>query len=136
MTPLGRDACLDLLTQVPIGRVAVSIGALPAVRSVRFAVTTSGVVFRVAPASKLHRAVVNAVVAFHADHFDEGGRLGWSVLVRGHCEEVIDPGDVASLEGLRLESWTDPPGGDRFVRVPLTVVTGEQVHWGTPGDDA
>ena len=133
MTPLGRGACLDLLTQVPIGRVAVSIGAMPAVRSVRFAVTTAGVVFRVVPSSTLHRAVANAVVAFHADHYDEEGRLGWSVLVRGHCQEVLDPDDVAALEELQLESWTDPPGRDRFVRVPLTIVTGEHVRWASPG---
>ena len=126
---LDQEDCLTLLAQAHVGRVAVSIDALPAVRTVRFALAGGAIVFRVAPNSRLRRAVANAVVAFHADHYDEQARHGWSVVVRGVGEEVNDADVVAQLRSLPLEAWADTPTGDCFMRIPMSMVSGERVLW-------
>ena len=72
VTPLGDEDCLRLLGSASIGRVALTIGALPASRTVRFALTPGRIVFRIASDPRLRQAV-GAVIAFQVDHFD----LAW-----------------------------------------------------------
>jgi nitroimidazol reductase NimA-like FMN-containing flavoprotein (pyridoxamine 5'-phosphate oxidase superfamily) len=124
---LTRQECLELLSSVSLGRVAVSIGALPAIRTVRFALTADHVVFKTAGESRLRRAANNAVVAFHADHCEEELRRGWCVLVQGLGEEVTAPAGVEALRSLPLERWS--PDDEVFVRISLSHVTGERATW-------
>jgi len=126
---LSREECLACLAQAPLGRVAMTVGALPAVRTVRFALAEEHVVFRVASESRFRRAVANTVVVFQVDHFDEQARQGWCVEVHGIGHEVTDP-DVASRLGrLPLEALGDDPTRDLFVRIPITSVSGQRVRW-------
>jgi len=126
---LDRGECLAYLAQAPLGRVALTVGALPAIRSVRFALTEDHVVFRVASGSRLRRAVVNTVVVFQADHYDEHARQGWCVEVHGVGHEVTDPNTMAQLRMLPLEPMGESPTSDHFVRVPTTSVSGQRVQW-------
>ena len=128
VTRLDRPQCLALLGSVPVGRVAVNVGALPAIRTVRFALTGAHVVFRVAKGSTLSRAAAG-VVAFQADHYDGVDRHGWCVQVVGRSEEVTDPVEVDDLTGLALEAWGLGGAGDSFFRLPLAKVSGERVRW-------
>lgn len=128
MIRLGRTECLSLLASVPVGRVAVNVGALPAIRTVRFALTAAHVVFRVANGSTLARAAAG-VVAFQADHYDRADRHGWCVQVVGRSEEVTEPADVDVVTALALEPWGTCGAGDRFFRLPLAKVSGERVRW-------
>jgi uncharacterized protein len=121
--------CLALLAHAPIGRVALSIGALPAVRTVRFALSDGSIVFRVAPNSQLLRAAAGAVVAFHADHYDEQAGDGWSVVAHGACEEITNVDALTSMRALPMVPWADTPTGDHFLRIPITMITGERVRW-------
>ena len=107
VTRLSAVECLVRLTLAPIGRVAVSIDAMPAVRTVRFALDGNNIVFRVADGSRLQEATNDSVVAFHADHYDEATRSGWSVEVVGVAKPVTDELSVARLARLPLESWSD-----------------------------
>jgi len=125
---LGREECLALLAKTPLGRVAVTLGALPVVRAVRFAVIEEGVVFKVGTTSSLRRSVPNAVVAFHADHFDEASREGWNVLVQGIGQEITQSRKIAALAKLPIPSWQSP-AQDRFLMVPCQVVSGELISW-------
>ena len=125
---LGRDECLALLAKTPLGRVAVTLGTLPVVRTVRFAVLDEGVVFKVGPSSSLRRSVPKAIVAFHADHYDEATREGWNLLVQGIGQEITEPRKIASLEKLGIPCWLSP-AQDRYLMVPAQVVTGELVTW-------
>jgi nitroimidazol reductase NimA-like FMN-containing flavoprotein (pyridoxamine 5'-phosphate oxidase superfamily) len=126
---LSRDECLALLGQVSLGRVAISIDALPAIRTVRFALAPDHVVFKVGATSRLRRAAANAVVAFHADHCDEACRRGWSVLVQGLGEEVTSPSTVDSLRALPLAPWSHESAGDTYMTISLTHVSGERATW-------
>jgi nitroimidazol reductase NimA-like FMN-containing flavoprotein (pyridoxamine 5'-phosphate oxidase superfamily) len=126
---LRPDECRALLGQVTIGRVAVSIAGLPAVRTVRFAVVDTNVAFRVAPRSRLARAVTGAVVAFHADHFDDTRGRGWSVLVQGRPEMVFDKDRRAELEALLQWPWSFGMQSDVFFMLPTELMTGQMVGW-------
>jgi len=123
--------CRQLLSRARIGRVALSIDALPAVRTVKFALADNDVLFRVAPTSRLRRAATGAVVAFHADHYDEQAGEGWTVLVRGMCEEISNVHAAAELASLQLEPWANTPTGDVLMRVPMSMISGERVQWVT-----
>jgi nitroimidazol reductase NimA-like FMN-containing flavoprotein (pyridoxamine 5'-phosphate oxidase superfamily) len=60
---LDRDECLRLLATVPVGRIGLSIGALPAILPVNFAMVGSSIVIRTVVGSKLDAATRHAVVA-------------------------------------------------------------------------
>jgi len=126
---MSKQECLALLGRAPIGRVALSIAAMPAVRSVKFVVADANVVLRLAPDSRLSRAAAGSVIAFHVDHYDHEAREGWSVVVQGVGEHVRDQRLLAALQQLPLDPWSDPPSEDRFVRIPLTEINGEHVRW-------
>ena len=91
MVLLGPEECQALLRQATIGRVAVSIGAVPAVFPVNFVVVDDGIAFLTGKGTKLDAAVRNAVIAFEVDDFDAVYHTGWSVLVVGTAQELVDP---------------------------------------------
>jgi nitroimidazol reductase NimA-like FMN-containing flavoprotein (pyridoxamine 5'-phosphate oxidase superfamily) len=132
---LPRDECLRLLGSVSVGRVGVTIDALPAVLPVNFVVSDASVVFRTVPGTKLDAATRGAVVAFEADAYgtSEDPR-GWSVLVRGVASELTDPVELAAARALPLESWAFDGTADRFVRIEPTMVTGRRVVGLRPAD--
>jgi len=133
---LSAPECRGYLAQTGIGRVAVTVGALPAIFTVPFVLDGEHLLFRVAQRSPLRRALAGSVVAFSADHFDESNEQGWSILVRGVGEEVGDEALAVSLRSLPLRSYSDAPERDCFVRVPLTQVSGTRAHWRQAGADA
>jgi uncharacterized protein len=126
---LDREQCLELLATVPVGRVGVSIRALPAILPVNFVLVGAQILFRTIPGTKLDAAAAGAVVAFEADGFDPDGGSGWSVLVQGICSEVTDPEDLARFARVRLEPWAFGPGvADRLVRVDSSFISGRRFH--------
>jgi len=123
---LDRDECVRLLAMATVGRVAVSMRALPVVVPVNFCLDGDAVVFRTAPGTKLNAACSHAVVGFQADCIDPVYHAGWSVLVRGMAEEITDPAEIEAARQLPLSPWA---GGERdhFVRVPLDVISGRRL---------
>jgi nitroimidazol reductase NimA-like FMN-containing flavoprotein (pyridoxamine 5'-phosphate oxidase superfamily) len=125
---LGVDECLALLGSVPVGRVGITIDALPAVLPVNFVVHDGAVVFRTVTGTKLDAATAGAVVAFEADDFVAAPtRTGWSVLVRGVAREITADDEVTLARGLPLDSWAWDGSADRFIRIEPTLVTGRRV---------
>lgn len=125
---LSRHECLELLASVPVGRVGVSIGALPAVLPVNFCLTDDAVIFRSTVGAKLSAAVAGTVVAFEADHYDESGKTGWSVLVQGRAAEVTDPATLARVRELPLESWALNGAADHVIAVELAMISGRRIQ--------
>ena len=125
---LAPAECLRLLASVPVGRVGVTIDALPAVLPVNFVVSDGAIVFRTVPGTKLDAATAGAVVAFEADSYGTAPSTGgWSVLVRGVAHELTETSALAKAGTLPLESWAWDGGADRFVRIEPTVLTGRRV---------
>lgn len=123
---LDEDQCLALLATKCVGRVGVSVAALPAIFTVNFVLDGRDVVFKTAEGTKLAAAARHAVVAFQCDSFDPDQRTGWSVLVVGRAIPVTEPDRVAELDRLGLDSWAR---GDRrhYVRVPVECISGRQI---------
>ena len=88
---LDDDEARELLRIGEVGRVGVTIGALPAIFPVNYRVIDGAIVFRTSPGSKMSAAAVGAVVAFEVDDYQLADRSGWSVLAVGTAEVVHDP---------------------------------------------
>lgn len=84
------------------------------------------VVFRTDPGSKFTAAILGAPVAFEIDGLDEHSRVGWSVVVRGHAQQVTDPAELARLHQTPLVSWA-PGAKPHYVRVSANQVTGRRI---------
>ncbi len=129
---LSRDECLALLASVPIGRIGLSLSALPVVLPVNFAVHDETIIIRTSVGSKFAAAISNAVVALEADHYDSLGHNGWSVLVQGSSRVVSDPGELERLRRLPLRPWANPDT-DRYIAISTDVVSGRRVRgWYRP----
>lgn len=128
---LGRAECLALLGTVPLGRLALSVSALPVVLPVGFTVDGDRLLVRTTRGSKLDAALAGAVVAFEADHYDEVTGDAWSVLVRGASSVLAHgPGDADRL--LAASAWV-PATADRWVAIPMDLVTGRRFRVVGPG---
>jgi len=102
---LSRTQCLALLPTVPIGRVVVTIGALPAAFPVSFALVDAAILFVTGEGTKLSAALKHAVVAFEVDDFDPAARRGWSVLVQGISCVVDDERDLRWTLAQDIDVW-------------------------------
>lgn len=123
---LTRAECLNLLRSTPIGRVVVTIGALPAAFPVNFVLVGDDVVFKTGQGTKLQAAVTNAVVAFEADGFETFGHSGWSVLIQGHARELSNGAELTNADRARLGAWL-PRSPTAIVRVASERVSGRKL---------
>lgn len=123
---LPRAECLRLLGGTRIGRVVVTLGALPAAFPVNFALLDDDVVFRTAPGTKLSAALDQAVVAFQADRIDPVRCRGWSVLVQGTASVVLDPTELERARRLRIRPWVTSER-PHLVRIRSEIVSGRRL---------
>jgi len=123
---LSPNECAALLAEGSIGRVGVSVGALPVVLPVNYAVLDGDVVIRTGAGTKLDAALVGAVVAFEIDSVDPIYHGGWSVMVQGRAQEVLDPGELRRVQALPLRPWADG-NRDRFVRISTERISGRRI---------
>jgi nitroimidazol reductase NimA-like FMN-containing flavoprotein (pyridoxamine 5'-phosphate oxidase superfamily) len=122
------DECRDQLARNRLGRVAVSMQALPVVVPVTYGLLDGAIVFCTIRGPRLDNALAGAVVAFEIDGYDARSRDGWSVLVQGLAEEVTDPALEAAAAALGLECWTSDGQPVRYVRIVPTVMSGRQIR--------
>jgi CBS domain-containing protein len=123
---LSEQECRWLLGQARVGRVAVSLGALPAVFPVNYAVAGDEILFFTGEGTKLRAAATKSAVAFEVDRIDAFTQTGWSVLVAGTARERTEPAVIAAAERSGLRPW---PGGDRFhlIGIAIDFVSGRRV---------
>ncbi|HEX8005116.1 MAG TPA: pyridoxamine 5'-phosphate oxidase family protein [Trebonia sp.] len=126
---LSRDECLRLMASVPVGRIAYTRQALPAVEVVNFTVDRGDIVFRTDAGSKLTAAISDAVVAFEADSMDFTRHAGWSVTVVGQCRTVTDSEEIRWLERSALHSWA-PGERKHFIKITPVIVNGRRLATG------
>jgi hypothetical protein len=123
---LAPSDCLTLLARHGLGRVSVSIGALPVIVPVTYRLAGEWIVIMTTPGTKLDAALPNAVVAFEVDDIDEAAGTGWSVMVTGVAEEITGEKELAWLRALDLPSWGGGRG-TRFVRIRCREASGQRV---------
>ncbi len=123
--PLAAPECMRLLRTAPVGRIVYTRNALPAVEPVRFTLDGGHIFAAVGPASALPATVDQSVVAFQADHVDDG-HGGWTVTVVGDVQAVSDPAAIRKLRGRGLMSWLND-GRDQFLHITPGIVTGRRL---------
>lgn len=124
---LDRNQCLDLLRTARIARVVLSIECLPVALPVNMSVLGEDVMFCTDIGSKLTAGLERQVVSIEADDIDLTYRTGWSVLVTGRAQMVVES---ATTEWARshLQAWA--PGPHPFlVKVPSTSISGRRLVW-------
>ena len=120
---LDRDDCIRLLKTVSLGRIGITVGALPTILPINFRVDDERILFRTGVGTKLDAATRGAVVAFEADDFDPMYHSGWSVVVTGIARGVRDPDDRAMHTTPR---WA--PGHDEhLVEVSIDQISGRRL---------
>jgi nitroimidazol reductase NimA-like FMN-containing flavoprotein (pyridoxamine 5'-phosphate oxidase superfamily) len=122
---LDRAECLRLLGTVPMGRVAFTVDALPAIQPVTFALVDDQIVIRMRHGSRLVAGIQDTIVAFEADHYDEATHSGWSVTVVGPAV-TAGPELAERLARLPLRNWA-PAGMEQYVLISIKVVHGRQI---------
>ena len=125
---LTERECRELLETEQVGRVGVSVGALPAIFPVNYRIIDGDIVFRTGDGLKHRAALRGSVVGFEVDRIDAATMSGWSVLVVGMANEVPAGADSADLADryAAVRSWV---GGDRrhLVRIHPEVVSGRRI---------
>lgn len=123
---LPLDQCLRLLSSVPVGRLGFFADGEVTVLPVNHVVDGQDIIFRTGYGSKLASAEGDHLAAFEADHYDEQTRSGWSVLVTGRVEVVLDDADIERLSRLGLHPWVTAVQRPFWIRIRPTSVTGRQ----------
>lgn len=116
----------SLLSQGTIGRIGLSMRALPVIFPVNYAVIDNSIVFRTAPGSKLSAAAAGAVVAFEVDDYERESRTGWSVLVVGRAEIVHDLDIAFKALAVNLEPFADGVRSS-LIRIRPDFISGRRV---------
>ena len=135
MEKLGRDECLALLGTRSVGRVGITISALPVIFPVNFCLLDGDVIFRSSPGSKLTAAAQRAVVAFEVDEADAMYHSGWSVLVVGPAYDITDPAELEQARSLPLLPWAPGTKG-HFIRIRSEIVSGRRLGTFAANQDA
>jgi uncharacterized protein len=118
---LDEAECRRLLASAPIGRVAYTRDALPAIQPVIFRVHEDHVLFPAHPDGDLMAGIRGAVVAFEVDAYDDRALTGWSVTVLGPSRPVTDPVESARYGTL---GWPQPAPERCYVAISMTVLRG------------
>jgi uncharacterized protein len=126
---LDEEECFGLLHRSSIGRVAVSMGAIPAIFLVNYHAMDRAIYFRTGEGTKLSAATRSAVVAFEIDEIDISYHHGWSVLAVGVADEVEDPVLLDRVRHFPLQPWA-PGSRDHVVRIRPDFISGRRITFG------
>jgi len=124
---LSYAECLRLAGSQPVGRVAFAQAGGIEVFPVNHRMVDGKVVFRTADGSKLGAAIQNAVVAFEVDAYDAERHRGWSVVIKGRVEEVVEDSTLALLAKSGLEPWSSRVSRPIWILVRPDEVSGRRL---------
>ncbi|GAA1880051.1 pyridoxamine 5'-phosphate oxidase family protein [Streptantibioticus ferralitis] len=124
---LSEHECWERLGTHGIGRLGLSSGTGPMVLPVNFLVDARTIVYRTDPEGAAAVAAGDQL-AFETDHIDEQLRNGWSVLITGTADHIIDPDIVHALaDRPGARPWA---GGrrDLWIRIVPSEVSGRLIR--------
>lgn len=126
---LGAEECRRLLSSASVGRVGVTMGALPTVLPVNFLLDDDRILVRSGKGTKLTAALRGTVVAFEVDDFDPVDHSGWSVVVTGVADVVDDPEELDRIAQKPIARWA-PSGESHIVAISTEMVSGRRIPRG------
>jgi len=125
MEVLTPEQCWELVGQVEVGRLAVAVAGDVDIFPINFAIDDGAIVFRTAEGTKLVEIVLAGRVAFEVDGYEPEHGRAWSVVLKGHAENLERFDDLYHAQELPLFPWNASPK-ERFVRLRPDRVTGRR----------
>ena len=125
--PLAEIECQDLLAARNVGRLSLTITALPVVVPVTYGYLGGNIVLAMGD-GPAHRAAASHVVGFEIDDTNLDHVL-WAVLVIGRAVEITDDTERAQFESLGLA----PPAGSppvHYLKLQPDIVSGYRATCG------
>jgi nitroimidazol reductase NimA-like FMN-containing flavoprotein (pyridoxamine 5'-phosphate oxidase superfamily) len=116
---LSENECRSLLATQCLGRIGLSVGALPAIYPVAYRMEGGGIVVRPGDRSELLTASHGGVVGFEVDRVDPDGGPGWSVLVVGLAKRVRADRSPSSVADDREHEF--------LLRIEPALISGRQI---------
>ena len=123
---LPEHECWERLQHAEIGRLLISVSALPLAFPVNYRLVERRIIFLTAPGTKLTAAVSEAVVGFEVDQVDSEAQTGWSVMATGVARVVDDPTQIDALRGLGIRSWLSTPT-PHYVAIAIEQFSGRRL---------
>jgi uncharacterized protein len=117
--PLSQSECWALLASESVGRLGLSILALPAILPVQYCVSDGDIYACLGNHDVPAGSVTDSVVAFEVGAFDLTLSYAWSVQIVGTAGPAGRRGITATCDRL-------PPSD--VVRITPAMVTGEHLH--------
>ena len=128
VSPLDAAECWERLKSTDVGRVGITVEALPVILPVLYCVVDHSIVFRSETGTRLAAATRNSVIAFEADDYSKATHDGWSVVVQGIARLATEPAEVAFLSTLPLASVAGRDDrADDFVVLSAARVSGRRI---------
>ncbi len=127
---LAAEQCLELLSTVRLGRIAVTVRAVPSIFPVDYRLVDGQIVFRAGEGTNLYRAAASKVVAFEVDEVDLSWQQGWSVVAVGVAREVKDH-EVKDHEAMsstldRAPNLWDSKTGSHVIAIVPALLSGRR----------
>lgn len=123
---LTSEECLQLLQSRSLGRLGLSVDALPTILPVSYTIVDDEILIRTGRGTKLSVATRGAVVAFEVDEIDPTTAIGWSVVVQGRARELVGVPELGSDGDARLDRWLEGAEQHRHVAVSIDLISGRQ----------
>ena len=124
---LNREECESRLAASTLGRLAVIVGARPEIFPVSYIVDSSGcVAFPTDSGTKLASALDWPWIGFEIDGVESDRDEGWSVMIVGRAEEIVDSFQLTWLREHQRVGWRRS-GTEQWLRVVPTKVTGRRI---------
>ncbi len=120
---LSETECLDLLARASVGRVSLTIRALPVIVPVNYGYLGGSVVFGMADGPAQRAIGGDHVIALGVDGADLAD-AHWAVLVIGRAAEITNPDACIELERLGLTAPAHRAAPPHYLRLQPDLITG------------
>jgi nitroimidazol reductase NimA-like FMN-containing flavoprotein (pyridoxamine 5'-phosphate oxidase superfamily) len=127
LTVLSREECLALLQSHGVGRIGLSVSALPVVVPVNFTIDLDRIVLCSEPGLKLDAARKGVVACLEIDDTDLMTHSGWSVLVTGRLHELTEPAEIKRAQRLPLTPWA-PMSDPHYLSLSTELISGRRLR--------
>ena len=116
---MSEERCWALLAAASVGRLALSVHALPAIYPVQYYLDGRRIMACLGHHQIPDRSLYDAVVAFAANAIDPASRSGWAVQVLGRSVMPPQSGPDAGC---------GQPGDGQLVNIEPETISGHTVH--------
>jgi hypothetical protein len=116
---IPSQRCWELLATASVGRVALSVRALPLILPVQYYVKGHRLAVCLGHHSVPARSLNETIIAFTADAIDPAARTGWAVQIQGRSS-------ISRLHGFDIDCGQ--PSAGQVAEIEPGTITGYYVH--------